>query len=304
MTSRVDDGSGSPRDAGGGKPARAVRTGSRDERLRRLTSGLRLGTTGAAALIASAIVAAVAAVNALTILHDAARRGSPAPAWQPFALEYSSGIALIAAYLLVSPIFRLAPPRPPWPRFALTHLAASAAFSALHVVGMVALRHAIWAARGESYAFDFAGDWFYEYRKDVIAYGAMAAITWMLARRSAAKAAPPAADATVVLHDGARRLRFDAAAILAAEASGNYVELILADGRRPLVRTTLAKAEAALSPHGFVRTHRSWLVRSDRVQAIEPTGSGDHVLRLDGGVSAPLSRRFPQALRAVRERAG
>jgi DNA-binding LytR/AlgR family response regulator len=104
----------------------------------------------------------------------------------------------------------------------------------------------------------------------------------------------------VRLKDGRRWAQFAADAIEAAEACGNYVELKLTDGRRPLVRTTLAAAEAELAPHGFLRTHRSWLVRAASVNALTPTGSGDHAVTLASGLSAPLSRRFPQALSTVR----
>jgi DNA-binding LytR/AlgR family response regulator len=51
-----------------------------------------------------------------------------------------------------------------------------------------------------------------------------------------------------------------------------------------------------LSPHGFARTHRSWLVNRDRILEIEPAGSGDFKLRLADEVSAPPSRRYRDAI--------
>nr|WP_240454506.1 LytTR family DNA-binding domain-containing protein [Caulobacter sp. 17J65-9] len=172
---------------------------------------------------------------------------------------------------------------------------------------MVALRHAVWAVAGRSFQFDFAGEWLYEYRKDLLGYALLALVFW-LGRRRARRAERPdaapdeaAAPAFVTLQDGVRPVRFAAGEVLAAEASGNYVELVLAGGRRPLVRTTLARALEALAAHGFVRTHRSWIVCAGRVVEVDPTGTGDWLLRLDGGVEAPLSRRFPEALRRIRE---
>jgi hypothetical protein len=93
----------------------------------------------------------------------------------------------------------------------------------------------------------------------------------------------------------------DTAKNAAAMAAGNYVEFHMVDGRRPLMRTTLASVEAELAPHGFVRTHRSWLVNAACVRELKAEGgSGDHRLELEGRVEAPLSRRFPQALDRLR----
>ena len=66
------------------------------------------------------------------------------------------------------------------------------------------------------------------------------------------------------------------------------------------MRAPLSQVEAALTPHGFVRTHRSWLVNAARVRALQPAGSGDFRVALDGNLCAPLSRRFPEALARLR----
>ena len=74
---------------------------------------------------------------------------------------------------------------------------------------------------------------------------------------------------------------------------------MLADGRKPLMRSSLTAIETELAPHGFVRTHRSWLVNAARVTELRPEKSGDYAVGL-GAVEAPLSRRFPQALARLR----
>jgi len=89
--------------------------------------------------------------------------------------------------------------------------------------------------------------------------------------------------------------------IITATAAGNYVEFRLQDGRRPLMRATLSRVEATLSAHGFVRTHRSWLVNAAHLRSVAAEGSGDYQLELHDGVQAPLSRRFPQALARLRQ---
>jgi len=111
-----------------------------------------------------------------------------------------------------------------------------------------------------------------------------------------AAAAPVHFDIT----DGARVTRARLETIMAIRSAGNYAEFHLADGQTRLMRVTLRTLEAKLGAHGFERTHRSWLVNAGAVVELRPAGSGDFTLTLAGGVTAPLSRRFPKALARLR----
>ena len=102
------------------------------------------------------------------------------------------------------------------------------------------------------------------------------------------------------IRDGARLLRVTFDDILAVTSAGNYVEFSLRDGRKPLMRKPLSAMEDELSPRGFVRTHRSWIVNGGAVTALKPEGSGDYTVAELGPISAPLSRRFPEALDRLR----
>jgi DNA-binding LytR/AlgR family response regulator len=113
---------------------------------------------------------------------------------------------------------------------------------------------------------------------------------------------PAAAAEPVVIDEGQRLLRVAPAEILGARSAGNYVEFLLADGRRPLMRTTLSGVDETLAPRGFVRTHRSWLVNPAHVAQIEAEGSGDFGLTLGDGTHVPLSRRYRQAMESLRGR--
>ena len=53
------------------------------------------------------------------------------------------------------------------------------------------------------------------------------------------------------------------------QAAGNYVEL-RAGGRTIVHRSSISAAERDLAEHGFVRIHRSTLVRRDRIARIRP----------------------------------
>jgi hypothetical protein len=73
---------------------------------------------------------------------------------------------------------------------------------------------------------------------------------------------------------------------------------------RPVVweASSLAGVLADLAPAGFVRVHRSWIVNGRHVRGALPDGSGDYTLALADGAQIPLSRRFPEALRQLRDK--
>jgi DNA-binding LytR/AlgR family response regulator len=164
---------------------------------------------------------------------------------------------------------------------------------------MLALRFAIYALAGRHYRWD-VGDVPYEYRKDVLAYLVLALIFQRFMRRPVQAGAPAAAPAHFDITDGARVTRAKLETIMAIRSAGNYAEFHLADGQARLMRVTLRTLEAELGAHGFERTHRSWLVNARAVLELRPAGSGDFTLTLAGGVTAPLSRRFPKALARLR----
>ena len=262
-------------------------------------SGVRL-TLGAWAL-AAALMALVTFVNVTTILDDAHRRGVRLPLALPLTLEITSAIAGLAALVIVVVALRIAPPdRGPWWRTVAIHAAGTLAFSAAHVMLMTLLRIGVFALAGHRFQFSLS-ELPYEYRKDLLSYLVIAGIFWFVARErgrpaAAERLAPADGPATFDIRGGASILRVPVGEILAARGAGNYVEFALEDGRRPLMRASMAAVEAALAPHGFLRTHRSWLVNAGRVRALTAAGSGDFRLDLGCSLTVPLSRRYPQAL--------
>jgi two-component system, LytTR family, response regulator LytT len=62
---------------------------------------------------------------------------------------------------------------------------------------------------------------------------------------------------------------------------------------------TLANVESEVDPDAFFRSHRGFIVRYDRIRAIEPTGAGTYQLRLDHPESpkVPLARERAKKLR-------
>ena len=281
---------------------------SGDEPAGRVTSGAAGVTSGfiARAYGAIAVLLTLAGtVNIFTLLDDTRRIGHPLSIAAAVTVEFSSLVgSLVAAGIALIALSRAPPKRERIAATLLTHAGASIAFSVVHIGVMATLRWAIFAAAGSHYSMTL-GELPYEYRKDLVTYLAIASIFWTTNRlaqrpRPAPPPASPGPAPSFDIRDGNAVLRVAVADIVCAQAAGNYVEFQLADGRRPLMRAPLSQVEAALTPHAFVRTHRSWLVNAARVRALMPAGSGDFRIELDESHSAPPSRRFPDALARLR----
>lgn len=239
-----------------------------------------------------------AVVNAFSVAHDRAALGRPLPFWEPLVWELSSIVVILA----LAPAFlaftrRVWPLDPPWIRVIALHVLAIVAFSLLHVLGMGALRWAIYAALGDDYApLGPLAEFLYEFRKDALAYVGFMALyvgwrTIRAARPSAAEAAPD----VVEVRDGSRRHFVPLSDVAWVEAAGNYVELHRGD-TTILHRASLSQMERQLEGAGFVRIHRSRLVRRGAVAQVESKPSGDYLVRLADGRELARSRRYRRPL--------
>lgn len=79
-------------------------------------------------------------------------------------------------------------------------------------------------------------------------------------------------------------------------ADGNYVRLIVDEGRSYLVRDTLSSLEERLDPAKFARIHRSVIVNVDRIRELKPAFAGDWVVILHSGVRLKLTRTHREQL--------
>jgi len=248
--------------------------------------------------VETALVLVINLLDSMSRIHIAILRNLTGAFWPPITDEFSSGLVVILLYPLMAHLAFLATP---WDRrggrFLLIHGPAALAFSVIHVSLFILIRLMVYGLFGALYEFGGIGAFFYELPRDLVVYGmsvggVWAAMVLLQGAGEAAHAAPPIFE----IRDNARILRVPIGDILAVRSAGNYVEFLLADGRRPLMRQTLAETAEQLSPHGLARTHRSWLVNKTRIAQIEPAGSGDFKLTLGEGVEAPLSRRFKGAI--------
>lgn len=248
-------------------------------------------------LIVVAIGFAIATVSALTVIDDRARMGRPIPLWEPVVWETTS----VAVLVLLTPgllaVTRRWPPlRRPWRVVVPLHLAAAVIFSLLHVLGMGVLRWAIYEAVGGDYPpFDPLANFAYEFRKDLLIYIAIVGTYAVWLRLTEPRPQAHGGPATLEVRDGARRFFLPLAEILWVEAAGNYVELHRADGS-VLHRAPLAEMERQLAGAGFVRIHRSRLVRRSAVARADSKPSGDFTVQLADGRELAGSRRYRRPL--------
>jgi DNA-binding LytR/AlgR family response regulator len=144
-----------------------------------------------------------------------------------------------------------------------------------------------------------------EFRKDLVSAFMIAVVFWLIDRKAAApvpvavQELPNARRPEIWLRDGAKSIRVDPVEIISVTSAGNYVEFALPDARH-LIRGTLAGEEHRLKAFGFVRIHRTRLVNMARVVAIETRSNGDFVAKMDTGEMIAGSRRYRDAVAAIK----
>jgi hypothetical protein len=90
-------------------------------------------------------------------------------------------------------------------------------------------------------------------------------------------------------------LRLRNARLIAVEAEDHYLR-VHTDQGSDLILMRLSDALGELEGLEGAQTHRSWWVARDAVQGAS-RGDGRATLALDGGLAAPVSRRYARALR-------
>lgn len=240
-------------------------------------------------------------VNATSDIMELQRNGSDVHWAAPVLWEGSSAVVIIALAPLIGLAMRRWPPRGNLVRFALIHLGLTIPFALIHILFIFVIREAAYAAVGARYGFfdDGVGlTLLYEWRKDVLVYGAIAAAYWWFLRRAEQPPPERPGEDRIEIRDGASAIFLAPGDVLWVEAAGNYIEFHTAS-RSHLVRGTLAAWEARLAGKGFVRVHRSRLVNRARIASLKPTPSGDVEITLSDGRTLAGSRRYRDALESA-----
>ena len=270
----------------------------------------RVGEVGFWAVVLSLQVA----FNTLVGWVDLNRGGAAVALWRPLAWELTSTVVVAALIPAVVAWERRHPVRlDTLPGVLGWHLLGSLAYCVVHVVGMLLLRQAAWAAVGSEYRIPSWPRVFgYEYLKDVRSYFLILVALWsyrlvllrlqgearVLDEAEPAAGTPPPArlrPERFLVKKLRKEFLIAAADIEWVQAEGNYVGLHV-NGHDYLLRSTLADFLQQLDPARFVRVHRSYVVNLDRLAEIEPLDGGDARLRMKDGTQVPCSRRYRAAL--------
>jgi hypothetical protein len=254
-----------------------------------------------------------AAANSITVWMDVSKLDLGFAAWEPVVWEWTSGLAMLALVPAVVLFTRRLPLHwDNWRRLLPVYVAASVAYSLLHVLGMVGLRHLSYLAQGTGYDF---GHWptelLYEYLKDFRSFVSTVAMIEgyrFVRRRMQGEAGllglpdegPPLEPVDrperFLVRKLGREFLVAAADVEWLQASGNYVNLRVRGHDYPL-RSTIGGIEARLDPARFARIHRSYMVNLDLVASIETLDTGDARIHLKDGTALPCSRRHREGLR-------
>ncbi|HEU5398558.1 MAG TPA: LytTR family DNA-binding domain-containing protein [Gammaproteobacteria bacterium] len=260
----------------------------------------------------AALLGAAALSNTYSTVYDYARGGGHIDFWRPLTWESSSCFCL---WLLIPAMYwwlgRYPLSGASWLKNLPAHLIATLPISLAHVTGMVGLRHAVYRLMGERYDFGaWWPNWFYEYRKDFVAYWLiMAGLLafrfyglWMDAREASAGDAAPRDTSSrdvplerLVVRKLNREFILDLGEVDRIEADGNYV-LIHAGGQSYRLRESLEGLAKRLDEQRFARVHRAHVVNIDRIREIQPWDHGDYRIVLKDGSFVNFSRRYRNRL--------
>lgn len=260
--------------------------------------------------LAAGLLSVAVAGNLAATLDRQVRAGQPAAPMVPLVDEVCSALVWLALAPLIARAFELLrPPRAPLPAAVALHVVLACAVSLVHYGLTRLLWTPVHLALGHGTRLSLSWDGYLgDLYRDVLNYLLLGLMFWgasvLLARRSRPREDRVTAPDVLEVRDGAQTRYLPVAEILWAEAAGNYVELHVADGRKVLMRGTLASLAQRLEAADFLRVHRSRLVNIAAVAAVENLPAGDAVLVLrDGGRVAASRRHRPSVAQALAKRA-
>jgi two-component system LytT family response regulator len=82
------------------------------------------------------------------------------------------------------------------------------------------------------------------------------------------------------------------------EARDDYL-CVVAEGKKHLVRERISDLGQQLDPSHFVRIHRSFIVRINRIKGLKPLFSGDQLVVLADNTELPMSRTYGKKVLAL-----
>lgn len=102
----------------------------------------------------------------------------------------------------------------------------------------------------------------------------------------------------IVVKDGTRIKIIPVSKVYYIEAADDYVKIVCADGNF-LKKQTMSFYQNALFSFNFVRIHRSYIVNTMLITAINPYEKDTHIVKLSTGQQLPASRNGLSKLKSV-----
>jgi len=175
----------------------------------------------------------------------------------------------------------------------------------LAAVPVAVAKEAVFVAVGNVFRpglFDLATILSEDLSYEVMAVWAMtAAFHVLVPREKAARKREQRSDAhgiQVTTRHGVERVALEEIEYI--DAQGNYARLVTTGGRY-LVRETMARLETRLGGE-FLRVHRSFIVRRDRIERLESAANGGFHILLASGARLRSGRSYRAAILAMKGR--
>ena len=258
----------------------------------------------------AAFMAFAFTVAVLSDMTDIDRTNRDLPVAHLIIYEATGYFFILAMFPVIAWVAsRATPGQHPWRIVIPVHFAASIGVSLAHIGLMVWARKLIFAL-AYPYPYIFTNNLpeslIYEYRKDILTYSLY--LFFIIfgrqlvqqARELAAAREDAKKSQRLTLKCGGRSIWVDAAEVRWVKSASNYVE-VAANGKTHLARATLSAIESQLADAGApaARVHRSYVVNTDHIREIKPTGEGDVKIEMSDGAVIPGSRRYRDRLPAA-----
>ena len=82
------------------------------------------------------------------------------------------------------------------------------------------------------------------------------------------------------------------------EATGNYIKLVTANGSY-LMRETMNNIEKKIEPGKFIRIHRSFIIKTERIKELKPYFNGEYIIVLKSGKELKSSKTYKNGINSL-----
>jgi len=82
------------------------------------------------------------------------------------------------------------------------------------------------------------------------------------------------------------------------EATGNYIKLVTANGSY-LMRDTMNNVEKKIDPGKFIRIHRSFIIKTEKIKELKPYFNGEYIVVLKNGKELKSSKTYKNGMNSL-----